>query len=154
MYLWLSPPAVCEKPCSYLCLHLCCACTEPWEACIEAGDASLQPCHCPVWEKHSIRYPTSSDAPFQSQLLQACLPFLSASIQPCHVGGEDQLFSSDQFWLPVEMRKTIPQQDQRWIASTLWRNQRLRPDVQLCKTIVPQLWRNLPVTSQLLYLLS
>ena len=29
------------------------------------------------------------------------------------------------------MRKTIPQQDQRWIASTLWRNQRLRPDVQL-----------------------
>ena len=56
--------------------------------------ASLQPCHCPVWEKHSIRYPTSSDAPFQSQLLQACLPFLSASIQPHHVGGEDQLFSS------------------------------------------------------------
>ncbi|CAL8340487.1 unnamed protein product [Boreogadus saida] len=46
------------------------------------------------YQKHSIRYPTSSDAPFQSQLLQACLPFLSASIQPCHVGGEDQLFSS------------------------------------------------------------
>ncbi|CAL8310673.1 unnamed protein product [Boreogadus saida] len=56
--------------------------------------ASLQPCHCPVWEKHSIRYPTSSDAPFQSEILQACLSFLSASIQPCHVGGEDQLFSS------------------------------------------------------------
>ncbi|CAL8310590.1 unnamed protein product [Gadus morhua 'NCC'] len=29
------------------------------------------------------------------------------------------------------MKKTIPQQDQRWIASTLWRNQRLRPDLQL-----------------------
>ena len=41
------------------------------------------------------------------------------------------LAAPDQFWLPVEMRKTIPQQDQRWIASTLWRNQRLRPDVQL-----------------------
>ncbi|CAL8300581.1 unnamed protein product [Boreogadus saida] len=41
------------------------------------------------------------------------------------------LAAPDQFWLPVEMRKNIPQQDQRWIASTLWRNQRLRPDVQL-----------------------
>ncbi|XP_030193750.1 uncharacterized protein LOC115529281 [Gadus morhua] len=41
------------------------------------------------------------------------------------------LAAPDQFWLPVEMRKTIPQQDQRWIASTLWRNQWLRPDVQL-----------------------
>ncbi|XP_059893234.1 uncharacterized protein LOC132446791 isoform X2 [Gadus macrocephalus] len=41
------------------------------------------------------------------------------------------LAAPDQFWLQVEMRKTIPQQDQRWIASTLWRNQRLRPDVQL-----------------------
>ncbi|CAL8364837.1 unnamed protein product [Gadus morhua 'NCC'] len=58
--------------------------------------SSLQPCGCPVWEKHSISYPTSSDAPFQSQILQACLPFLSASIQPCHVGCEDQLFSSGQ----------------------------------------------------------
>ncbi|CAL8378226.1 unnamed protein product [Gadus morhua 'NCC'] len=54
----------------------------------------VEPCHSPGWEKHSMRYPTSSDAPFQSQILQACLPFLSASIQPCHVGGEDQLFSS------------------------------------------------------------
>ena len=37
----------------------------------------------------------------------------------------------DQFWLPVELKKNIPQQDQRWIASTLGRNQRLRPDIQL-----------------------
>ncbi|CAL8378951.1 unnamed protein product [Arctogadus glacialis] len=58
--------------------------------------ASLQPCRCPVWEKHSISYPTSSDAPFQSQLLLACLPFLSDSIQPCHVGCEDQLLPSGQ----------------------------------------------------------
>ncbi|KAJ8349271.1 hypothetical protein SKAU_G00244010, partial [Synaphobranchus kaupii] len=29
------------------------------------------------------------------------------------------------------MKKTIPQQDQRWIASTLWRNQRLRQDLKL-----------------------
>ncbi|CAL8378927.1 unnamed protein product [Arctogadus glacialis] len=56
----------------------------------------VEPCRCPVWEKHSISYPTSSDAPFQSQLLLACLPFLSASIQPCHVGCEDQLFPSGQ----------------------------------------------------------
>ncbi|XP_059892305.1 uncharacterized protein LOC132446172 [Gadus macrocephalus] len=41
------------------------------------------------------------------------------------------LTAPDQFWLPVEMRKTIPQQDQRWIASTLWRNQRPCADVQL-----------------------
>ncbi|CAL8406582.1 unnamed protein product [Arctogadus glacialis] len=41
------------------------------------------------------------------------------------------LAAPDQFWLPVELKETIPQQDQRWIASTLWRNQRLRPDVQL-----------------------
>ncbi|KAJ8382141.1 hypothetical protein SKAU_G00029200 [Synaphobranchus kaupii] len=33
------------------------------------------------------------------------------------------------------MKKTIPQQDQQWIASTLWRNQRLRQDLKL--------WRHL-----------
>ncbi|CAL8404919.1 unnamed protein product [Boreogadus saida] len=198
----------------------------------------VHPCRCPVWEKHSIRYPTSSDAPFQSQLLQACPPFLSASSSPVMSAvrtsssplvASDRspappglllvllvsswsppgppgpllvsswsppglllvsswsswsppgpllvswsppglllvsswsppghllvsswsppglllvpswslpgplpappLTAPDQFWLPVELKETIPQQDQRWIASTLWRNQRLRPDVQLC----------------------
>ncbi|KAK0135333.1 hypothetical protein N1851_028826 [Merluccius polli] len=148
----------------------------------------VEPCHYPSWEKHSLRYPTSSDASFQSEIHQAHLPFLSAPIQPCYVLCEDRLVPSgvllllvpslvllvpslvllvpslllrvlsmvllvpsllllvpslpllytsflgqtpDQFWLPAEMKKTIPQQDQRWIASTLWRNQRLRPDVKL-----------------------
>ncbi|KAL0970157.1 hypothetical protein UPYG_G00238140 [Umbra pygmaea] len=35
------------------------------------------------------------------------------------------------FWLPVEMTKTIPLQDQRWIASTLFHAGKLRPDVKL-----------------------
>ncbi|CAL8258558.1 unnamed protein product [Arctogadus glacialis] len=99
---------------------------------------------------HSIRYPTSSDAPFQSQLLQACLPFLSASIQPCHVGGEDQLFSSGCIRYESCSSRSPPcSSSSRSVlaaggneedhspagpaldASTLWRNQRLRPDVQL-----------------------
>lgn len=29
------------------------------------------------------------------------------------------------------MKKTLPVQDQQWIASTLWRNQRLRDDLKL-----------------------
>ncbi|KAK0151887.1 hypothetical protein N1851_006746 [Merluccius polli] len=177
---------------SCLSLHLSGPCTEPWEACIDAFDKArfggtlsaaarpnlnvtrkhVEPCHYPSWEKHSLRYPTSSDASFQSEIHQAHLPFLSAPIQPCYVLCEDRLIrvllllvpslvllvpsllllvlsmvllvlsmvllvpsllllTPDQFWLPAEMKKTIPQQDQRWIASTLWRNQRLRPDVQL-----------------------
>ncbi|KAJ8384473.1 hypothetical protein AAFF_G00204940 [Aldrovandia affinis] len=35
------------------------------------------------------------------------------------------------FWLPGEMRKTIPVQDQRWIASTVFHVGKLHPDVKL-----------------------
>lgn len=38
---------------------------------------------------------------------------------------------SDSFWLPVKMKNTLPQQDQRWISSALWQNQRLRQDLKL-----------------------
>ncbi|KAG9267559.1 hypothetical protein AMEX_G18412 [Astyanax mexicanus] len=43
------------------------------------------------------------------------------------------LSSSDfnDFWLPAEMKKNIPLQDQKWIASTLWGNQRLRSGLKL-----------------------
>lgn len=41
------------------------------------------------------------------------------------------------FWLPSEMRKTIPVQDQRWISNTLFRSGKLRPDLKL--------WYNPPV---------
>ncbi|XP_073719431.1 uncharacterized protein [Misgurnus anguillicaudatus] len=36
----------------------------------------------------------------------------------------------DPFWLPPEMRKTIPSQDQRWIASALFHAGRLRTDLK------------------------
>ncbi|XP_032439662.1 uncharacterized protein LOC116733080 [Xiphophorus hellerii] len=35
------------------------------------------------------------------------------------------------FWLPSEMRKTIPVQDQRWISNTLFKSGKLRPDLKL-----------------------
>nr|XP_055051857.1 uncharacterized protein LOC129437622 isoform X1 [Misgurnus anguillicaudatus] len=35
------------------------------------------------------------------------------------------------FWLPGEMSKTIPVQDQRWIANTLFHSGKLRPDLKL-----------------------
>ncbi|CAL8329097.1 unnamed protein product [Merluccius merluccius] len=116
---------------SCLSLHLSGPCTEPWEACIDAVNASLQPCHYPSWEKHSLRYPTSSDASFQSEIHQApfSLPPSSPVMSSVRTGSSP--LTPDQFWLPAEMKKTIPQQDQRWIASTLWSNQRLRPDVKL-----------------------
>ena len=38
--------------------------------------------------------------------------------------------SASEFWLPKKMKDTIPLQDQRWIASTLWKNQRLRDDLK------------------------
>ncbi|XP_049320206.1 uncharacterized protein LOC125802508 isoform X1 [Astyanax mexicanus] len=37
----------------------------------------------------------------------------------------------NDFWLPAEMKKNIPLQDQKWIASTLWGNQRLRSGLKL-----------------------
>ncbi|XP_056274303.1 uncharacterized protein LOC130196308 [Pseudoliparis swirei] len=35
------------------------------------------------------------------------------------------------FWLPSEMRKTLPVQDQRWIANTLFPSGKLRTDLKL-----------------------
>ncbi|KAK7907602.1 hypothetical protein WMY93_016214 [Mugilogobius chulae] len=35
------------------------------------------------------------------------------------------------FWLPFDMAKTIPPQDQKWIANTLFQNGKLRPDLKL-----------------------
>lgn len=34
-------------------------------------------------------------------------------------------------WLPAKLIGTIPPQDQKWISSALWRNQRLRTDLKL-----------------------
>lgn len=39
--------------------------------------------------------------------------------------------ASASFWLPGEMSKTIPVQDQRWIANTLFHSGKLRPDLKL-----------------------
>ncbi|RXN22060.1 hypothetical protein ROHU_036759 [Labeo rohita] len=39
--------------------------------------------------------------------------------------------ASASFWLPGELGKTIPVQDQRWIANTLFHSGKLRPDLKL-----------------------
>lgn len=39
--------------------------------------------------------------------------------------------ASASFWLPGELGKTIPAQDQRWIANTLFHSGKLRPDLKL-----------------------
>lgn len=38
---------------------------------------------------------------------------------------------SEPGWLPVKLTGTIPPQDQKWISSALWKNQRLRTDLKL-----------------------
>lgn len=49
-----------------------------------------------------------------------------SSVQSCRSSS-----ASESFWLPAEMRRCIPVQDQKWIASTLWENGRLRPNLKL-----------------------
>lgn len=39
--------------------------------------------------------------------------------------------ASSQHWLPEKLKKTLPVQDQQWIASALWKNQRVRDDLKL-----------------------
>ncbi|KAI9525224.1 hypothetical protein NQZ68_009904 [Dissostichus eleginoides] len=46
-------------------------------------------------------------------------------------GGEPATAAAASFWLPQEMSKTIPVQDQRWIANTLFHSGKLRPDLKL-----------------------
>ncbi|XP_026072640.1 uncharacterized protein LOC113052410 [Carassius auratus] len=45
-----------------------------------------------------------------------------------------------QFWLPDEMRETIPSEDQRWIATELFHGDKLRPQVNM--------WYDPPVPAQ------
>ncbi|XP_058251159.1 uncharacterized protein LOC131356260 [Hemibagrus wyckioides] len=63
---------------------------------------------------------------FGESSTSAAFTVASASATPA-AGDESGSLSS----LPLEMRKTIPLQDQRWIASTLFHGGRLRPDLQL-----------------------
>ncbi|XP_051795185.1 uncharacterized protein LOC110962328 isoform X2 [Acanthochromis polyacanthus] len=39
--------------------------------------------------------------------------------------------TTSQYWLPEKLKKTLPVQDQQWIAAALWRNQRLHDDLKL-----------------------
>ncbi|KAK0140296.1 hypothetical protein N1851_022771 [Merluccius polli] len=140
---------------SCLSLHLSGPCTEPWEACIDAFDKAqfggtlsaaarpnlnvtrkhVEPCHYPSWEKHSLRYPTSSDASFQSEIHQAHLPFLSAPIQPCYVLCEDRLVPSGVLLLLVPSLVLLVPSLLLLVPSlpllVLLNFWRLRPDVKL-----------------------
>lgn len=49
----------------------------------------------------------------------------SGGVQPATAGA------AASFWLPGEMSKTIPVQDQRWIANTLFHSGKLQPDLKL-----------------------
>ncbi|XP_068569967.1 uncharacterized protein [Cebidichthys violaceus] len=49
----------------------------------------------------------------------------SGDVQPAAAGA------AASFWLPGEMSKTLPLQDQRWIANTLFHSGKLRPDLKL-----------------------
>ncbi|CAM4510591.1 unnamed protein product [Leuciscus chuanchicus] len=52
----------------------------------------------------------------------------SAPVEPLPVVASS---GSCQLWLPEKMKTGLPVQDRQWIASTLWRNQRLRGDLKL-----------------------
>ncbi|XP_030295203.1 uncharacterized protein LOC115595183 [Sparus aurata] len=75
---------------------------------------------------------TSSPAPSSVRTPSPASPTsqAAASDEP---GGAQAAASgaAASFWLPGEMSKTIPVQDQRWIANTLFQNGKLRPDLKL-----------------------
>lgn len=49
----------------------------------------------------------------------------SGGVQPATAGA------AASFYLPAEMSKTIPVQDQRWISTTLFHSGKLRPNLKL-----------------------
>ncbi|XP_051797273.1 uncharacterized protein LOC110970686 isoform X1 [Acanthochromis polyacanthus] len=57
-----------------------------------------------------------------------------ATPHPLHTqtaGDVETPTGSEQCWLPAEMKKNIPVQDQKWISAAIWKNQRLRTDLKL-----------------------
>ena len=49
------------------------------------------------------------------------------AVQLATLGAE----AADSFWLPVRMRESIPVQDQKWIANTLYHSKKLQTDLKL-----------------------
>ncbi|XP_030268423.1 uncharacterized protein LOC115579081 [Sparus aurata] len=77
---------------------------------------------------------TPSPAPFS-----VMTPSTASMTTPSPAAPTSQAAASDEsggaqaasFWLPYEMSKTIPVQDQRWIANTLFQTGKLRTDLKL-----------------------
>ncbi|XP_041846874.1 uncharacterized protein LOC121643495 [Melanotaenia boesemani] len=78
----------------------------------------------------SVRTPSPAPSRGSSQFGNKTLYKLTQSGEP---GGRasSHAGSSASFWLPGELSKTIPLQDQRWIANTLFHSGKLRPDLKL-----------------------
>ncbi|KAL1246952.1 hypothetical protein QQF64_034539 [Cirrhinus molitorella] len=59
--------------------------------------------------------------------------FFATSAAPSAVDLSAHLTApgSEPGWLPAKLMRTIPPQDQKWISSALWKDQRLRTDLKL-----------------------
>ncbi|KAL0150592.1 hypothetical protein M9458_054185, partial [Cirrhinus mrigala] len=81
---------------------------------------------------------TSSPPPPVTSASPTATSFLATSAAPSVVGRSahpaadtETAPGSKPGWLPAKLMETIPPQDQKWITSALWKNQRLRTDLKL-----------------------
>ncbi|XP_045920358.1 selenoprotein V-like isoform X2 [Micropterus dolomieu] len=88
----------------------------------------------PLPSPSSVRTPSSSRLLAPSSV-RTPSPSVSSSlaVAPDESGGVPSAAAAvaASVWLPGELSKTIPVQDHRWIASTLFPSGKLRPDVKL-----------------------
>ncbi|RXN21513.1 proline-rich receptor kinase PERK2 [Labeo rohita] len=75
--------------------------------------------------KGPVRTPSPSPSSLQTHIPASFSEEEPGRVQPTPAEA------SASFWLPGELVKTIPMQDQRWIANTLFHSGKLRPDLKL-----------------------
>ncbi|XP_047221454.1 uncharacterized protein LOC124868334 [Girardinichthys multiradiatus] len=75
----------------------------------------------------SVRTPSlASSSTTPTHICQTVSPEPAACVQQSDAAGD-----AGPGWLPSEMRKTIPVQDQRWMGNTLFHAGKVRPDFKL-----------------------
>ncbi|XP_041846871.1 uncharacterized protein LOC121643491 [Melanotaenia boesemani] len=97
---------------------------------VRAPSPSLSSLRAPSPSVSSVRTPSPAPSQGKFPVWEQNPVQADASGEP---GGRasSHAGSSASFWLPGELSKTIPLQDQRWIANTLFHSGKLRPDLKL-----------------------
>ncbi|XP_037830456.1 vegetative cell wall protein gp1-like [Kryptolebias marmoratus] len=103
-------------------------CPSPSPSSVRCPSPSPSSVRCPSPSPSSLRCP--SVAPFSRMPTHTCETVSSEEptaslLQPAAAGD------AASFWLPSEMRKSIPVQDQRWVSNTLFKSGKLHPDLKL-----------------------